>query len=173
MTKLRPILALVACSLAPSCVSFREPVEDLVPLSVLRTLRGPESFEVLTLDPHEVKSRAPKDARIASEVDFHGFEILGHAPMIGPPRRELVELVLRGIQEGRGGFDGPFEPRHGIRAVKEGRVLDVLVCYECRQVSIYSAELVAQHGRIDLSTSTSVAADVMHLFAEAGLENAK
>ena len=166
-----PLLApMLAILLATGCSTFREPIEDLVPLPVLRTLRDPESFEILALDPVEVRSRPPKDARVAPESDFHGYEIVGHAPLSGPPRRELVDLVLRGLQESdRHATAGPFRPSRGIRAVKEGRVLDVLLCYECSRVSFYSAELTEQHGHIELTTSESVLPGIALIYAEAGL----
>ena len=30
-----------------------------------------------------------------------------------------------------------FSPRHGIRVTRHGRVTDVVICFECRQVRVY------------------------------------
>lgn len=150
-----------------SCVTFRDSVEDKLPLTVIRTLRFPDSFEILALDPTPVKART---SALPAERDFHGHEILGHAPLNDDlVRSELVELVLRGIQESDGTVAACFEPRHGIRAVKEGKVLDMLICYECLQVEIHTPELVEEKGRLGVLTSNSVEADVSRVYTSAGL----
>jgi hypothetical protein len=153
-----------------ACVTFRNSVEDKLPLTVIRALREPDSFEILALDPMAREERGAADKPIPPDKDFHGFEILGHAPLNdAAARSELVELVLQGIQESDGTVAACFIPRHGIRAVKEGKVLDLVICYECLQVEIHFAELTEEGGRLGVLTSLSVEPEVTRIYHSAGL----
>lgn len=150
------------------CVTFRNSVEDKLPTSVIRTLRFPDSLEILALDPTSSKERGTV---LPAERDFHGYAILGHAPLNDEATRsELVELVLRGVQESDGRVAACFNPRHGIRAVKDGKVLDMLICYECLQIELHCAALEEEKGRLGVLTSSSVEPEVSRLFEAAGLE---
>lgn len=165
-------LALGLAGLATlACVTFRDSVEDKLPLTVIRALREPDSFEILALDPISRKERDATEKPIAPEREFHGYEILGHAPLNDEVARgELVELVLRGVQESDGTVAACFNPRHGIRAVKEGKVLDMLICYECLQIEIHFSELEEEKRRMGVLTSQSVEPDVTRIYSAAGLK---
>lgn len=153
-----------------ACVTFRDSVEDKLPLTVIRVLRSPDSLEILALDPVPVAARRADARTLPIEKEFHGYEILGHAPLNDDVvRQELVELVLRGIQESDGRVAACFDPRHGIRAVKEGKVLDMLICYECLQVEIHYSELVEEKGRLGVLTANTVEPDVTRIYRSAGL----
>jgi hypothetical protein len=153
-----------------ACVTFRDPIEDRVPVNILRALRDPESFEILALDPVLIDERA-KDARsVPAEREFHGYEILGHAPLNEPgARKELVGFVLRGIQESDGKVAACFDPRHGIRVVKEGRVIDLVICYECLQMTIHGGD-VDRKEPLGVLTSSSVEPAVTRIYTAAGLK---
>lgn len=73
---------------------------------------------------------------------FHGHRIRGQVDVEeGPLRRRLTVALNRGLAE-NGGWFGPrrsglcFRPRHGIRAVRGGRTIDLLICFECYQVRV-------------------------------------
>ena len=172
MKKITLLLGLAAMSVL-ACVTFRESIEEKLPLTIVRAMRSPDSFELLVLDPVELKVRGTKDGSIPPEREFHGYEILGHVPLLEEGvRSELVELVLKGVQESDGTAAACFNPRHAIRIVNEGRVLDLLICYECLQITIYSAELSDQKGRLVALTSSTVEPEVSRIFTQAGLSTA-
>ncbi len=67
---------------------------------------------------------------------FHGFEILGRAEIVDSnERQELVEALKKGVTEGKKREPlACFDPRHGIRAVKSGINVDLVICFECLTV---------------------------------------
>lgn len=169
MKKLAAALAVIAVGVI-ACVTFRDPIEDRLAVGVIRALRDPESFEILALDPVPIDTRAKGARAVPPEREFHGFEILGHAPLNAPAvRSELVALVLRGVQESDGTVAACFDPRHGIRVVKEGRVIDLLICYECLTIQIHGAELDAK-GPSHALTANSVEPEVTRIYTAAGLK---
>jgi hypothetical protein len=148
-----------------ACVTFRNAIEDKLPSSCIRILRAPESMELLALDPRPIDARPVADRNVPSERVFHGYEILGHAPLIGvKPRRKLTEVVFKGILESDGKVAACFNPRHGLRAVREGQVVDLLICYECLQVEVHGP------GKKESAlTSDSVEPEVTRIYQVAGL----
>jgi hypothetical protein len=152
-----------------ACVTFRDPIEDKIPVSVLRALRDPESFELLALDPLQIEARGKGAAAVPAEREFHGYEILGHAPLNEPKaRKKLVGLVLRGVQESDGKVAACFNPRHGIRLVKEGRVVDFLICYECLSMTIHGGD-VDRKEPVGVLTASTVEPEVTRIYTAVGL----
>ena len=53
MTWMKKLLLAFAVAIGGTlaCVTFRDSVEDKLPLTVIRVLRSPDSLEILALDP--------------------------------------------------------------------------------------------------------------------------
>lgn len=128
----------------------------------LKLLEGASSIELLALDPLEASMREPAPA-----LSLRGFGVLGSATLSDPTRRqELVRLVSSGIADSDGSAALCFNPRHGLRVRRDGRVLEVLICYECLQMRVWPD---AGAPRVELTTSQAVEPEVTRLFEAAGL----
>ncbi|MCD6051483.1 MAG: hypothetical protein K0Q55_2892, partial [Verrucomicrobia bacterium] len=110
---------------------------DLSP-EAAAVLDAPDSFYLYSLHPEPAAFRRPQTPQEATNVvsklgeEYHGFEILGRAEVVDPvQRRELVDALKRGVSEGKGPAPSCFSPRHGIRAVKGGVTVDLVICFEC------------------------------------------
>lgn len=68
---------------------------------------------------------------------FHNFPILGRKELTDPAlKARLVNTLYRDLRRG-----GPeyscFTPSHGLRAVRGGRTIDVVICYSCGKVNFH------------------------------------
>src|ERR1700753_2252877 len=69
---------------------------------------------------------------------FRWYKILGQIEIgKNAERTNLVTALSDGIAEGAIPADC-FDPRHGIRAVKNGIAVDFLICFECHPIYVYS-----------------------------------
>lgn len=103
--------------------------EFVLPNPSLRLiLAKPDRLEVLSLDPY-ARSGDPHQG-------FHGFPVLKSFVVNDPNvRRKLVVAFETGIERGRVAFEALcFNPRHGMRAVRDGRIADFVICFECGSV---------------------------------------
>ncbi len=106
----------------------------------ITALEAPDSFYLYSLNPVPVafKSQPSNSAsgstnEIQKTEMFHGFEILGRAEIVDTnERKELVEVLKKGVAEGKKWEPlACFDPRHGIRAVKGGTKVDLVICFVC------------------------------------------
>lgn len=116
----------------------------------------------LAVDP--IYYRPPPDA---GPEEFHGFKTLGRAAIAdAAEQRRLVELVYQGVGESNDSVASCFNPRHGISAEKGGRSVDLLICYECLSLKVFSA---SEKGETIL-TARAVEKEISALFAARGLK---
>ena len=52
-------------------------------------------------------------------------------------RNNLLTAFYKGIGESSGIEMACFNPQFGIRAVREGQTVDLVICYACLQIEIY------------------------------------
>jgi hypothetical protein len=94
----------------------------------LDTIRFADSIEVLSLHPDEQPE--------ASDT-FYGFPVLGRARVAdNDTRARLIADLVEGLLETVSAADC-FFPRHGVRAVCQGRVVELVICFECNQARVY------------------------------------
>jgi hypothetical protein len=79
----------------------------------------------------------PQSVPLTSRVEaFHGYPILDRVVLRGEEKAKLLGKLYTSIAE-----DAEparcFIPRHGIRAVKGDRSVDLVICFECQQVDSY------------------------------------
>lgn len=161
--KLLPSVSLV---LALGCSSAEE---NRLPPEAERALRGARSLELFALDPNPVMQGAvPPEKGV-----FHEYPILGRAVLSDAVQaKALGELVLRGIRESDGTAAACFHPRHGIRVSLDGRILDLVICYECLSLSAHGELLGSAGPRLGLLTAQRVESGVTAIFEGAGLKPA-
>ncbi len=81
------------------------------------------------------KGKGPKTAET-----FHQYPVLGKLEITDKSaQKEILEAMKDGMA-----YNGPgnkcFWPRHAIRTVKNGAIVDVAICFECCQYRVFDAE---------------------------------
>lgn len=96
-----------------------------------------ETWTLFTFEPTSDPTRHVGAERL------HGFPIRGRVELDDDgTRRRLSRSLNRGFAENGHWWTGTmtalcFRPRHGIRAVVDGRTVDVLICFECLKAYVY------------------------------------
>jgi hypothetical protein len=94
----------------------------------LDTIRFAESLEVLSLHPVEQPE--------ASNA-FHGFPILGSVSVVDEKTKSrLTAALVEGLLEPVSAANC-FNPRHGVRAGRQGAEVELVICFECNHARIY------------------------------------
>jgi len=102
-----------------------------IPEGVQKLLGKSDSFELYSLEP---------DSRIADpkKEAFHKYEVLGKIEVKSAENRKwLVDELRQGVDDNRGTAAGCFDPRHGIRMKAGADTVDLVICFECKSVSVY------------------------------------
>jgi hypothetical protein len=95
-------------------------------VAITDVLRAPDRFELLALDP-----------RTIPDGEFHGWRVLGWAAVTDPGEQaRLVGELERAVAAAEGGYMC-FDPRHGVRAARGGRAVDLVICFECGLIEAY------------------------------------
>jgi hypothetical protein len=125
---LRPALplAILIVALIAGCNS------NDVPAGTMAALQQADHYELLSLDPSRVTEPPPGH--------FHGWRILGRTTISdSATRMKLNEALRAGARENSDTAAACFNPRHGIRAVRDGKAYDVVICFECLQAQVFEA----------------------------------
>jgi hypothetical protein len=123
----RVIQITVLLSLASAIVSAQSRPNALS-ADVANTLRSAETLELLSLSGEQ-------DAR-----GWHGYRLLGKTAVGSPDvRARLVTALESGIAKSTGPGARCFVPRHGLHAVSGDRTVDLLICFECSWVRVFTA----------------------------------
>ena len=69
---------------------------------------------------------------------FHDFRILRYTVIDVATRQQLAAALQRDVQAGGVG-DLCFLPRHGVRLITGRTIYDLVICYQCGHVYIYSS----------------------------------
>lgn len=94
-------------------------------------LEGADEFTLYSLEPGPV----PKGT---NTFCFH--KILGQIKIEqGAERTNLVTALADGIAENVEPADC-FNPRHGIRAAKNGVAVDFVICFQCAAIEVFSSK---------------------------------
>jgi hypothetical protein len=106
--------------------------EKKIPDQARAILENASQFELLSIG-HGPSPKNPTD-------DFHGWPVIGKTTIKDPnTRNRLVAALEKGVEENKGDSMKCFNPRHGIRATRDGITADFVVCFECFQVMVYVA----------------------------------
>lgn len=91
-----------------------------------------ESKKLLSAPPFKPKRK------VSPDQEFHEYPILGQLHL---RENEKLKYVIHALntagQNWMGGVASCFSPRHGIRVTYQGKVHDLVICYECSAASLY------------------------------------
>jgi len=134
----------------PEPVSAELPASDpalAVWPQVARDLAEAKSLTVYSILPGSGETE-PDPSPADDTRLFLGYPILGRAQVTSPERiSRIAEELARGISFGDG--FACFFPRHGVRAgLRDGRRIDLVICYSCARIEVYGArgEIQVQPG---------------------------
>jgi hypothetical protein len=156
--KRRWIIAILLSVLALSVAGFLFAMQDegeggerlkaALPPQTRQVLDNGPQFILYSLDP---QSRGMKPADLKGKPIFHQYIILGQTPLKNAQTRaDVLSALYKGIRTNKGGAAKCFNPRHGIRAVQGNQTVDLVICFECRQIKIYDG-----NGQHNASTESS------------------
>ena len=124
-------------------------LDAMLPQRAHQILEQSPQLTLLSLDPG-----ADYDSVVGSKPlpMFHGHMILGQTVIRDSAAKSAL---LASFYDGfvtppdPRGFKqiglGCFNPRHGIRAKLNGKTVDLLICFECRQIETYMNDKVVAH----------------------------
>lgn len=148
------ILALIAGGAAAGIAAFW----PRLPSAASTALANADRYELLSLD-----WRQAEDSK--SDV-FHGHRILGRVEVRDPATRDrLVHALRGGVESVLSSRNRCFNPRHGLRVASAGKVVDLLICFECRMGIVWD-----ENGRgADWTTDRSPQATFDQVLTRAGV----
>ena len=117
----------VALACVPRVSGEDKKPENKLPDTVATALQKADELEVYSLS-----------GKTADKDGWHGYETLGKTTIKGKPQKELAAAVKKGVAEGNKGARC-FIPRHGIRVTHSGKTYDLVICFQCGWVYIYTA----------------------------------
>jgi hypothetical protein len=127
MKRLRFCAAAGAILLASVALAEDKKLENKLPDAVAKALEKAEVFEVYSLDG----GTNVKDG-------WHGAKVLGKATVkAAADRKSLASAVKKGVEDGTSGARC-FIPRHGVSVKYDGKTYDLVICFECSWVYIYT-----------------------------------
>ena len=100
---------------------------------VRAVLENGEEFVLLSVNPSPLEDN---DAR----ERFHGHRLLGKLEIKDPElRRKLLTALNAAVEKGsrENAIANCFNPRHGIKAISGTNEVNLLICFECRQIHIF------------------------------------
>jgi hypothetical protein len=107
-----------------------------LPPEVRTMLTESERSEVLSLWPRAATKREKPSLPIVGE--FHGYPLLGRVAVENPlMHQQLIKAVLTSIDGSDGSKALCFMPRHAIRIKRGADELDLLICYQCRYITLH------------------------------------
>jgi len=95
---------------------------------------------------------------------FQQYPVLGKTDVTSPDdRRAILTAVKRGIAEAdEHSHIMCFWPHHGVSLVRKGQRIEYLICFHCRQVSIFG------DGEYRHVNTTDASADLLNTRLQAG-----
>jgi hypothetical protein len=110
--------------------------QNRIPEAVERLFDKAETFELYSLDPER---RTDKEGKVVEVKDgFHGWQVLGKTEVKGEAeRKRLVDALRLGAEDNFGMVAGCFIPRHGLRLKGGGKMVDLVICFQCLQVQVF------------------------------------
>ena len=106
-------------------------IQAALPPEVQQVLDKSDKFYLYSLQAERLPEA---DLRIMPNL--HGYPISGQTRVRPKPQRaDLIRALWGGL--GRGGQSERFSPRYGVRAVRNGKTVDLLIGFGCEQMEIY------------------------------------
>jgi hypothetical protein len=110
-------------------------LDSKIPEPARTALQKAEQFELFSLDPNPFGKRDDTSER------FHGFKVLGKFEVKkAAVRRNLIAAFNASVKESDGKAFECFNPRHGLRIMHNGKPIDLLICFECKNVMSFNED---------------------------------
>jgi hypothetical protein len=104
--------------------------DNKLPAEAVEILTKPDQFELLSLDPAPDKMDTTKEG-------FHDYKVLGKTQVKdADTRKELFTSLTKGMEKVET-VAACFNPRHGIRATRDGKTVELVICFECHQLLVF------------------------------------
>ena len=104
-----------------------------IPRDAKAALEKATEWELYSLDPEHQKD-PPKDG-------FHGWKVLGKTTVKdADTRKALLAALDKGAMDNDGTVARCFDPRHGIRVKDGDKTIDLVICFECYQVKVFTGD---------------------------------
>lgn len=153
MTRIRRSMVLVLMASLPGCGEVAPPsakVDDLP--AFLRPLAEADKVTLYSIDG---SMKAPGEDRPKAAQEFRGYPVLGSVEISPVERRaEMILALKRGTEDLDHGFARCFWPRHALRAEKDGKSVDYVICFECSWIKVFGdggvQDIVTKKGAQDL-----------------------
>ena len=120
---------LAACALALGAAATAEDKKEAkkFPDAVERALKRAREVELVALDGESTE-----------KGNWHGWKVTKQAKTTkGEDSEKVTAAVMKGVAEGDAGAKC-FNPRHGIRVKEDKTTYDLVICFECHWVYVYT-----------------------------------
>ena len=117
----------VVISLTSTSALLAQKPDNKLPEVIVKALEKADELDVYSLggETTEVKG-------------WHGAKVLGQTKVKGEADlKALVGALKKGVADGEGGARC-FIPRHGVRVAHDGKTYDLLICFECHWVYVFT-----------------------------------
>jgi hypothetical protein len=119
------------------------------------------SLELVALNPDW-----PTKETQADPNTLHGYTVRGRASVDSRALRlELLEALAKGAKENNGTVAACFNPRHAIVAEVDGKICELIICFECLTCQIWNGN--ERVDNIDISETPRATFD--RIYTDAGL----
>src|SRR5262249_1492526 len=94
-------------------------------------LEKADTLELVSLEPVEEKS----------DKGLHGWKVLGKTELKDAEvRKKVLAALQKGISDSDGKAARCFIPRHALLAKQSDKSVDLIICFECAQVQIFTGK---------------------------------
>ena len=114
-----------------------------IPAGALQALQSDSNLILYSIDPERFtySDSGERQPLSDNEPKFHTYRVLGQTVLTSPnSRRITLDTIRHAVRDWDGEIHGCFNPRHGIRATDSSGTHDFLICFQCRQVYLYSPD---------------------------------
>lgn len=116
-------------------------VNKLLTAEDQEVFKNAEKIEILSINEHVAKIvdlRTEEGQRLNQKGVFHGYKIKKTVVASAEDRRNITKNLFSTV--GKSDPAKCFEPRHGIRATYKGQVVELLICFQCKQVYAFNGK---------------------------------
>ena len=122
--------------------------------------RLPESPDQLILYSIDGPSYWKHDYELTPEQakgeTLHGYPVLGKVEITDPEQRRLVMAAIKDAIRKPKPPTTCFIPRHAIQWVKDGKTIDLIICFQCSQYREYRNDKPDYGGGVISGTTPSI-----------------
>lgn len=138
------VALLVIATVAVAVICFLPVYQNnRIPAGALQTLESDANLILYSIDPERFTYSDDGERQPLSddELKFHTYRVLGQTVLTSPnSRRITLDTIRHAVRDWDGEIHACFNPRHGIRATDSSGTYDFLICFQCRQVYLYSPD---------------------------------